>query len=134
MAALDNKHMALAPWADEEDVEEDVKKRSVTPDAMGAKVWGVGFRVYKRPTPDVKMRDLMGLREGGMPPPPFPLPFFLPFLRPAAIHPRTFPPTLPPPPQQTLCIPFDQPDLPAGTLCFASGKPAKNWALWGRSY
>ena len=51
MAALDNKHMALAPWADEEDVEEDVKKRSVTPDAMGAKVWGVGFRVYMRPPP-----------------------------------------------------------------------------------
>ena len=71
MKALDNKHMALAPWADEEDVEEDVKKRSVTPDAMGAK---------------------------------------------------------------TLCIPFEQPELPAGTLCFASGKPAKNWALWGRSY
>lgn len=22
----------------------------------------------------------------------------------------------------------------AGTLCFASGKPAKKWALWGRSY
>lgn len=71
MAALNNKHMALAPWADEEEVEEDVKKRSATADAMGAK---------------------------------------------------------------TLCIPFDQPELPEGTLCFASGKPAKNWALWGRSY
>ena len=35
---------------------------------------------------------------------------------------------------KTLCIPFDQPDLPAGTKCFASGKPAKSWALWGRSY
>lgn len=35
---------------------------------------------------------------------------------------------------KTLCIPFDQPDLPEGTKCFASGKPAKNWALWGRSY
>ena len=92
MAALDNKHMALAPWADEEDVEEDVKKRSVTPDAMGAKVWGVGFRVYKRPTPDVKMRDLMGLREGGL---PLPRPLFLsrsflPFSTlPAAIPPPT---------------------------------------------
>eukprot|EP00195_Chlamydomonas_chlamydogama_P010373 CAMPEP_0202894502 /NCGR_PEP_ID=MMETSP1392-20130828/3899_1 /ASSEMBLY_ACC=CAM_ASM_000868 /TAXON_ID=225041 /ORGANISM="Chlamydomonas chlamydogama, Strain SAG 11-48b" /LENGTH=539 /DNA_ID=CAMNT_0049579229 /DNA_START=202 /DNA_END=1821 /DNA_ORIENTATION=- len=71
MAALNNKHMCLAPWADEEAVEEDVKKRSATADAMGAK---------------------------------------------------------------TLCIPFVQPELPAGTLCFASGKPAKNWALWGRSY
>jgi hypothetical protein len=27
-----------------------------------------------------------------------------------------------------------QPDLPKGTPCFVSGKPAKNWALWGRSY
>lgn len=61
----------LAPWADEEEVEEDVKKRSATADAMGAK---------------------------------------------------------------TLCIPFEQPELPPGTVCFASGKPAKNWALWGRSY
>ena len=71
MAALDNKHMVLAPWADEEAIEEDVKKRSATTGAMGAK---------------------------------------------------------------TLCIPLEQPELPEGTLCFASGKPAKNWALWGRSY
>ena len=71
MAALGRKHMVLAPWADEGEVEEDVKKRSVTSDAMGAK---------------------------------------------------------------TLCLPFDQPVLPAGAVCFASGKPAKNWALWGRSY
>lgn len=63
--------MVLAPWADEEAVEEDVKKRSATADAMGAK---------------------------------------------------------------TLCLPFEQPPLPEGAVCFASGKPAKNWALWGRSY
>jgi len=71
MAALESKKMVLAPWCDEEEVEDDVKKRSTTPTAAGAK---------------------------------------------------------------TLCIPFEQPDLPAGTPCFASGKPAKNWALWGRSY
>lgn len=65
MAALNNKHMVLAPWADEVAIEEDVKKRSATGDAAGAK---------------------------------------------------------------TLCIPFEQPHLPEGTLCFASGKPAKNWA------
>ena len=35
---------------------------------------------------------------------------------------------------KTLCIPFDQPELKEGTKCFASGKPAKSWALWGRSY
>lgn len=71
MAALERKHMALAPWADEEAVEEDVKKRSTTSDAVGAK---------------------------------------------------------------TLCIPLEQPAMPEGQVCFASGKPAKNWALWGRSY
>eukprot|EP00798_Chlamydomonas_sp_ICE-L_P013876 gene13876-19802_t len=71
MVSLDNKRCCLAPWCDEPEVEDDVKKRSATADAMGAK---------------------------------------------------------------TLCIPFVQPDLPEGTLCFASGKPAKNWALWGRSY
>ena len=35
---------------------------------------------------------------------------------------------------KTLCIPFDQPELPAGTPCFISGKPAQCWVLWGRSY
>ena len=35
---------------------------------------------------------------------------------------------------KTLCIPFDQPPLPEGTVCVGSGKPAKSWALWGRSY
>ena len=35
---------------------------------------------------------------------------------------------------KTLCIPFDQPDLPEGTKCFATGKPATCWVLWGRSY
>ena len=35
---------------------------------------------------------------------------------------------------KTLCIPFEQPDLPAGTPCFVSGKPATCWVMWGRSY
>lgn len=35
---------------------------------------------------------------------------------------------------KTLCIPLEQPDLPEGTKCFRTGRPAKNWALWGRSY
>jgi prolyl-tRNA synthetase len=35
---------------------------------------------------------------------------------------------------KTLCIPFDQPDLPAGTKCFITGEPATCWVLWGRSY
>ncbi|XP_013613526.1 PREDICTED: proline--tRNA ligase, cytoplasmic-like [Brassica oleracea var. oleracea] len=35
---------------------------------------------------------------------------------------------------KTLCTPFDQPELRENTLCFASGKPAKKWTYWGRSY
>ncbi|KAJ7521567.1 hypothetical protein O6H91_19G060100 [Diphasiastrum complanatum] len=35
---------------------------------------------------------------------------------------------------KTLCMPLEQNDLPEGSTCFASGKPAKKWALWGRSY
>ncbi|PWA73956.1 proline--tRNA ligase, cytoplasmic [Artemisia annua] len=35
---------------------------------------------------------------------------------------------------KTLCSPLDQPEMPEGTLCFASGKPAKKWTYWGRSY
>lgn len=35
---------------------------------------------------------------------------------------------------KTLCIPLEQPPLPEGTPCFRSGKPARNWVLWGRSY
>ncbi|KAE8008396.1 hypothetical protein FH972_004912 [Carpinus fangiana] len=35
---------------------------------------------------------------------------------------------------KSLCSPFDQPELPEGTVCFASGKPAKKWTYWGRSY
>ncbi len=35
---------------------------------------------------------------------------------------------------KALCIPLEQPDLPPGTKCFISGKPAVKWVLWGRSY
>eukprot|EP00899_Mesostigma_viride_P014660 jgi/Mesvir1/23195/Mv22659-RA.1 len=71
--ALDAKKMVLAPWCDEVDVEEDVKKRSAIESPTGGAA-------------------------------------------------------------KTLCMPFEQPPLPEGTTCFASGKPAKKWALWGRSY
>ncbi|KAF5749294.1 tRNA synthetase-related family protein [Tripterygium wilfordii] len=68
--ALSQKKLILAPWCDEEEVEQDVKAR--TKGEMGA--------------------------------------------------------------AKTLCSPFDQPELPEGTKCFASGKPAKKWTYWGRSY
>jgi prolyl-tRNA synthetase len=35
---------------------------------------------------------------------------------------------------KTLCIPFEQPELPVGTKCFFTEKEAKCWVLWGRSY
>lgn len=35
---------------------------------------------------------------------------------------------------KSLCIPFDQPDLPKDTKCFACGKQAQCWCLFGRSY
>lgn len=35
---------------------------------------------------------------------------------------------------KTLCIPFEQPQLKPGAVCFACGKPATVTALWGRSY
>jgi len=35
---------------------------------------------------------------------------------------------------KTLCTPLEQPELGEETLCFASGKPAKKWSYWGRSY
>jgi len=37
---------------------------------------------------------------------------------------------------KTLCIPFNQAPLPAGTKCFCRGceRDAVSWTLWGRSY
>lgn len=35
---------------------------------------------------------------------------------------------------KSLCIPFEQPALPEGAKCFACGKPATCWTLFGRSY
>ena len=35
---------------------------------------------------------------------------------------------------KTLCIPFQQPELPAGTKCIGCDMVAKNWTLFGRSY
>merc|ERR1719189_1300408 len=35
---------------------------------------------------------------------------------------------------KSLCLPFDQPELPNGTKCVITGKPAIAWCLYGRSY
>lgn len=76
MEALGRKHMVLAPWCDEKEVEEKVKTDSATGDSMGAKTLNIPF-------PEVN--DVV-------------------------------------------------PELKAGAKCFVTGKPAKNFALWGRSY
>lgn len=35
---------------------------------------------------------------------------------------------------KTLCMPFSQKEVAEGTKCFRSGKPAKKYVIWGRSY
>jgi len=35
---------------------------------------------------------------------------------------------------KSLCIPFEQPELPAGTMCITGQGPATVWCLFGRSY
>ena len=35
---------------------------------------------------------------------------------------------------KSLCIPFDQPTLPAGMCCIQCGQPANCYGLFGRSY
>jgi len=35
---------------------------------------------------------------------------------------------------KSLCIPLEQDPMPAGQKCFWTGKPAKRWCLFGRSY
>lgn len=92
-------------------VEEDVKKRSATSAAAGVWAWGRVACHVPRGAPCT--RAARPPSNAGM-----------------CWHHRHAPCAG----AKTLCIPFDQPELPAGTLCFASGKPAKNWALWGRSY
>jgi prolyl-tRNA synthetase len=35
---------------------------------------------------------------------------------------------------KSLCIPFDQPEMPEGTKCFNCGNDAQVWCMFGRSY
>lgn len=83
MAALGRGHMALAPWCDEEAVEDDIKRRSVVVEASGEKAMGAK----------------------------------------TLCHPATVD-----------RMPIESLEMPEGTLCFASGKPAKKFVLLGRSY
>jgi len=79
-AALERKHMVLAPWAAEKGIEEGVKEATA------------------RKASDEADGD--GGEAGA----------------------------------KALCIPLKQPDMPEGTKCFFTGRPAVNFCLWGRSY
>ncbi|CBZ55652.1 putative prolyl-tRNA synthetase [Neospora caninum Liverpool] len=85
MPALNRKHLILAPWCEDPESEEQIKKETQKLSEIQA----------------LEAGDSEQVMTGAM---------------------------------KTLCIPFDQPPMPEGTKCFYTGKPAKRWALWGRSY
>ncbi|KYK67236.1 prolyl-tRNA synthetase (ProRS), partial [Toxoplasma gondii TgCatPRC2] len=85
MPALNRKHLVLAPWCEDPESEEQIKKETQKLSEIQA----------------IEAGDSEQVMTGAM---------------------------------KTLCIPFDQPPMPEGTKCFYTGKPAKRWTLWGRSY
>ncbi|PFH37583.1 prolyl-tRNA synthetase (ProRS) [Besnoitia besnoiti] len=85
MPALNRKKLILAPWCEDPESEEQIKKETQRLSEIQAAQAGADEQVM----------------TGAM---------------------------------KTLCIPFEQPPMPEGTKCFFTGKPAKRWALWGRSY
>jgi prolyl-tRNA synthetase len=89
MPALNNKKMVLAPWCEDPESEEDIKKLTA--------------QISKEQVKD-ESGEAPAL-SGAM---------------------------------KTLCIPFEssgyQEPMAPGTMCFFTGKPAKRWTLWGRSY
>ncbi len=88
MPALNNKKMVLAPWCEEKESEEEIKKLT--------SILGKEQETINGEAPAL---------SGAM---------------------------------KTLCIPFEssglQEPMAPGTKCFFTGKPAKRWTLWGRSY
>ena len=90
MPALNNKKMILAPWCEDPESEEEIKKLTA--------------QISKEQIKETESGDAPAL-SGSM---------------------------------KTLCIPFEssgyQEPLAPGTMCFFTGKPAKRWTLWGRSY
>jgi hypothetical protein len=111
--------MCLAPWADEKEIEEDVRKRSATVRGSFFSLKFQSFFFFGLSTNEEEKAKRSH--------------FFF-FSSPFFFQSTTATKQADAMGAKTLCIPFDQPDLPEGTKCFASGKPAKNWALWGRSY
>ena len=89
MPALNNKKMILAPWCEDPESEEEIKKLTA--------------QMSKEQVKD-EAGEAPAL-SGAM---------------------------------KTLCIPFEssgyQQPMEPGTKCFFTGKPAKRWTLWGRSY
>jgi prolyl-tRNA synthetase len=80
--ALNRKHLILAPWCEDPETEDEMKKKT-TEEAL----------------------ELLGddpkALTGAM---------------------------------KSLCIPLEQDPMPKGQKCFFTGKPAKRWCLFGRSY
>lgn len=81
MDALNQKKMVMAPWCEEIQTEEEIKKETQ--------------RLSSKQT------NIETTLSGAMKP---------------------------------LCIPLDQPPMDKGTKCFWTGKEAKRWCLFGRSY
>ena len=90
MPALNNKKLILAPWCEDLESEEEIKKLTA--------------QLSKDQVKEDASGEAPAL-SGSM---------------------------------KTLCIPFEtsgfQEPLAPGTKCFFTGKPAKRWTLWGRSY
>eukprot|EP00922_Rhytidocystis_sp_ex-Travisia-forbesii_P028299 GHVS01041538.1.p1 GENE.GHVS01041538.1~~GHVS01041538.1.p1 ORF type:complete len:698 (+),score=132.17 GHVS01041538.1:61-2154(+) len=85
MDILNSKKLVLAPWCEDIETEEQIKKETQKLSAIPAATNAEGCTAL----------------TGAMKP---------------------------------LCIPLEQPDMPAGTKCFFTGKVAKRWCLFGRSY
>lgn len=88
MPALNDKKLVLAPWCEEPESEEYIKKETTRLSLEAAD-------------------ESKGLEEGAT------------SLTGA---------------MKALCIPLDQEPLPSGATCFVTGKPARRWCLFGRSY
>jgi len=145
MVALEKKCMCLAPWCDEEDCEEAVKMRSSGKEAheltaeekskiadeekaLQVKKLRKQMVIIQSRLAELLGEEIKGTEEEGR--------------RQEADQGKGATKTGASEEEgfglkaaaKTLCRPFEQPLLSPGTTCFACGKTAKSWMLWGRSY
>jgi len=107
MHALDGKNIALVPWCGEEKCEEGIKGRS---GAWADQKEEERAKAAPAPAAAAATRGAGGPEE------------------------EDTGPTGLTGSAKSLCIPFDQPPLPAGTRCVGCAAAAKTWCLFGRSY